>query len=172
MYRATILALTNVIPVTIEHEGKTNTYPLRAEATNALQLKILNLNPSDFLAIDSVVRGSPAEKAGLQTGDQILEFAGVRISSSHQFTNLVQKYPDRPAAIVVMRRHTRVALEVTPALDPRTKVTRMGVGLGMGKDDYVLEHPTPWAQISDVLDQLAATPQRPHSFPFQRSQGQ
>jgi regulator of sigma E protease len=31
----------------------------------------------------------------------------------------------------------------------------MGVGLGMAKDVYLLEHPTPWAQITDVLDQLA-----------------
>ena len=155
VYRATILALTNVIPVTIEHEGRTNTYALKADATNELDLKMLNLNPSYLLVIDSVKPGSPAEQAHLQAGDQILSFAGVLISSSPQFTNLVQKYPDRPAAIVVMRGHAPVTLSVTPALDPKTKVSRMGVGLGMSKDVYVLEHPTPWAQITDVLDQMA-----------------
>jgi regulator of sigma E protease len=156
VYSATILALTNVIPVTIEHEGRTNTYLLRADTTNAVELKMLNLNPSDFLVIDSVKPGSPAEKARLQAGDQILEFAGVRISSSRQFTNLMQKYPDQPASIVVMRGSARLTCSVTPAMDPVAKVSRMGVALGMGKDVYVLEYPTPWAQIADVLNQLTS----------------
>jgi regulator of sigma E protease len=157
VYNATILALTNVIPVAIEHEGKTNIYPLRAEATNALELKMLNLNPNDFVVFNSILPGKPAERAGLQAGDQVLEFAGVRITSSPQFTNLVQKYPGQPASIVVMRGAARLTLKVTPELDPAAKVSRIGVGLGMGKDVYVVEHPTPWSQITDVLSQMAGT---------------
>jgi len=157
VYSLTILALTNVIPVAIEHEGQTNLYQLRAEADNAVDLKMLNLNPSSLLVIDSVLSGTAAEKAGLKAGDQIVEFAGVRISSSHQFTNLVQKYPDKPASIVVIRGSTNLSLSVTPAQDQVTKVSRIGVAVGMGKDDYVLEHPTPWAQISDVVNQVTST---------------
>jgi regulator of sigma E protease len=157
VFKFTYLALTNVIPVAIEHEGKTNTCLLKTETTNELHLKMLNLSPSSFLVIESVVRGSPADKAHLQAGDQMLAFAGVLISSSPQFTNLVQEYPDQPASIVVMRGHARLTLNVTPALDPKTKVSRIGVQMGMAKDVYVLEHPTPWAQITDVLEQLTGT---------------
>jgi len=157
VYQATILALTNVIPVAIEHEGKTNIYPLRADTTNALDLKMLNLNPSDLVVVKELLSGKPAEKAGLQAGDQIIEFAGIVISSQPQFTNLVQKYPDQPTTIVVMRGTNRLTLNVTPALNPSTKVSQIGVALGMGKDVYVLEHPTPWAQITEVLNQLTST---------------
>jgi len=157
VYRSTLLALTNVIPVAIEHEGKTNTYQLRAETTNEIHLKMLNLSPSAFLVIESVLPGTPAEKAHLQKGDQLLAFAGVLISSSPQFTNLVQKYPDQPAQMVVMRGQDRVTLNVTPELNPKTKISRIGVALGMGKDGYVLEHPTPWTQISDVVSQVTST---------------
>jgi regulator of sigma E protease len=157
VYQNTILALTNIIPVTIEHEGKTNTYLLRADMTNALELKMLNLNPSDLVVIGGVLSGKPAEKAGLQVGDKVIEFAGIRISSEPQFTNLVQKYPDQPAAIVVMRGSNSLSLNVTPSFNPSTKVSQIGVALGMGKDVYVLEHPTPWAQISEVLNQLTST---------------
>jgi len=157
VYRSTILALTNVIPVTIEHEGKTNTYALRADTTNAVELKMLNLNPSELVVIGALLPGRPAEKASLKVGDKILEFAGVRISSTPQFTNLVQKYPDQPAPIVVMRGANRLTLSVTPLLDPATKVSQIGVRLGMGKDVYVLEHPTPYAQITEVLIQLTGT---------------
>jgi regulator of sigma E protease len=157
VYQTTILALTNLIPVAIEHEGKTNTYLLRADTTNALDLKMLNLSPSDLVVLGSVLSGRPAEKAGLKAGDKILEFGGIVISSEPQFTNLVQKYPDQPAAIVVMRGTNRLTLNVTPSLNPTAKVSQIGVSLGMGKDVYVLEHPTPWAQITDVLNQLTST---------------
>jgi regulator of sigma E protease len=157
VYSTTILALTNLIPVAIEHEGKTNTYLLRAETTNALDLKMLNLSPSDLVVLGSVLSGKPADKAGLKVGDKILEFGGIVISSEPQFTNLVQKYPDQPASIVVMRGTNRLTLNVTPSLNPTTKVSQIGVRLGMGKDVYVLEHPTPWAQITDVLNQLTST---------------
>jgi regulator of sigma E protease len=69
----------------------------------------------------------------------------------------MQKYPDQPASIVVMRGSARLTCSVTPAMDPVAKVSRMGVALGMGKDVYVLEYPTPWAQIADVLNQLTST---------------
>jgi regulator of sigma E protease len=157
VYQNTVLALTNVIPVAIEHEGKSNTYQLRADATNALDLKMLNLNPNDFMVISTIVSGAPAEQARLESGDQILEFGGVKISSFPQFTNLVQKYADQPAAIVVMRGRERVTVTVTPALDPSSKFYQIGVHLGMAKNVYVLEHPTPWAQISGVLNQLTST---------------
>jgi regulator of sigma E protease len=154
VYRTTILALTNVIPVTIEHEGKSNTYMLRADTTNALDLKMLNLNPSELVIVRNNLPGKPAERAGLQAKDKIIEFGGILISSEPQFTNLVQKYPDQPVAIVVMRGTNRLTLSVTPELDPAAKVVRIGVELGMDKDVYVLEHPTPWAQITDVFKQL------------------
>jgi regulator of sigma E protease len=110
-----------------------------------------------LLVIDSVVPGSAADNAHLKAGDQILEFAGVRISSTHQFTNLVQKYPGAPANIVVKRGSANLSLSVTPMVDPASKVSRIGVTVGMGKDVYVLEHPTPWAQISDVVNQVTST---------------
>jgi regulator of sigma E protease len=157
VYQITILALTNVLPVTIEHEGKSNTYLLRADATNALELKMLSLNPNDFMVIGSVLPGEPADKARLQTHDQILEFAGVKISSFPQFTNLVQKYADQPATIVVMRGHDRMTFTVTPARDPSSKFYQIGVHLALPKNVYVLEHPTPGTQIAGVLNQLGAT---------------
>lgn len=153
----TFLALTNVLPVSIEHNGKTNIYPLKAEAGNLADLKMLNLNPRDFLVIEAVNAGSPAEKATIKSGDQILEFAGVPISSTHQLTNLVQKFAGLSAPIVVLRGTRRLALNVTPIIDPATKMSRMGVLFGAGKDVYEVEHPTPWAQITGVVANVRGT---------------
>jgi regulator of sigma E protease len=158
VFSCTILALTNVLPVTIQRpDGTSNTYALKAEAGNLADLKTLNLSPRDFLVINSVKRGTPAEKAQLRAGDQIVEFGGVPISSSRQLTNLVQKSGEHESAIVVLREGKRLSLAVTPATDPETKITRMGVAFGVAADVYELDHPTPWAQISGVLDQVKNT---------------
>jgi regulator of sigma E protease len=153
----TFLSLTNVLPVAIEHEGKTNVYPLQASAGNLADLKMFNLNPKDYLVIDSVSANTPAAKANLQAGDQIVEFAGIPISSTRQLTNLVQKFSGQPAAIVVLRKARRLTLSVTPALDASTKTIRMGVLFGAGKDLYEIEHPTPWAQITGVVANVENT---------------
>jgi regulator of sigma E protease len=157
VYNTTVLALTNVIPVSIEHAGKTNLYSLKADVANGVDLKMLNLNPRDYLTINAVVAGSPAEKAQLQVGDQILEFAGVPITSFPEFTNLVQKYPGQTTEILVLRGTNRVPIKVTPAVNPASKVVQVGIQPGFGKNDYILEHPDPWSQISDVWEQLTGT---------------
>ena len=44
--------------------------------------------------VDSVDPGSPAEKAGLETGDVVVEYDGERVRSARQFTRLVQETPE------------------------------------------------------------------------------
>ena len=157
VYGVTVLALTNVMPVAIKHEGKTNTYLLKAEVTGALDVKTLNLSPRDFLVVKSVRADSPAEKAHLQTNDEILSFAGVPISGFKQLTNLLQKCAGQATPLVVKRDGERKTLSVTPATEVTADKGRLGVAFGFGKDVYVLEHPTPWAQISDVVNQVTST---------------
>ncbi len=161
--KITAVALTNVLPVAIKREGKTNTYLLKAAANEApelkalIDLKTLNLSPRDLLIVKNVREGSPAEKAHLQTNDEIVSFGGVPISGFKQLTNLLQKCAGHPTPLVVKRGGERTTVEVTPATEVTAEKGRLGVNFGFSKDVYVLEHPTPWAQISDVLDQLAGT---------------
>jgi regulator of sigma E protease len=160
VYSVTMLALTNVIPVTIERQGRSNTYLLtahQAQISPLADLKTLDLSPRDPLVIKNVQSGSPAEKSHLQIGDEIIGFAGVPVSSFKELTNLVQKCADQATPIIVKRAGHRVNLAVTPATDPATKHSRMGVEFGWGKDVYELEHPTPWAQISGDFDQMLNT---------------
>jgi serine protease Do len=41
--------------------------------------------------IESVREGSPAAKAGMQTGDIVVDFDGERVRSASHFTRLVRK---------------------------------------------------------------------------------
>jgi regulator of sigma E protease len=161
--KITVLALTNTLPVTIRREdkagveGKTQIYMLKAEANNLVELKTFNLDPLDHLIVSEVMSGDPAEAAKIKAEDEVVGFAGVPISSHEQFADLVQKRGNLPTPIIVMRGGRRLTLSVTPATDPSSKKSHVGIRWSLGKDVYIIEHPTPLAQVQDVLDQLYKT---------------
>ena len=70
---------------------------------------------SGGVVIESVDDNSPAAKAGLKTGDVVVEFDGERVRSARQFTRLVSETPEgRSVAAAVMRDGQRVSVNVTP----------------------------------------------------------
>jgi regulator of sigma E protease len=163
IFKTTILALTNVFDVTIVHGGATNlsgpsnVYALKADANNALDLKTLNLDPKEHLVIGEVAEGKPAAAAHLQPEDEIVAFAGTPISSHDEFTNLVQACGGKKTLLVVKRASQPLTLEVTPAWDTEQKMYVLGVRFGSGKDSFEIEHPTPWAQVREVCEQVYGT---------------
>ena len=154
----TILARSTNLVVVIARPGKfTNSYELKTVVSEALGLKILNLDPRDHPVIKGVRSGSPAEAAGLKGGDEILVFAQVPLHGADQFIKLVQKCPGEAQDIVVKRDGQRTTLKVTPRLDPSAKVGRIGAEIGTGRPVYRIEHISPWMQISTVLERTVST---------------
>jgi serine protease Do len=65
--------------------------------------------------IESVREGSPAAKAGLQTGDIVIDFDGERVRSASHFTRLVQEsVPNREVTAVVIRGTSKQNLKISP----------------------------------------------------------
>jgi regulator of sigma E protease len=156
----TIVARTSMMPVVIEHNGKEQKYSLKATTDNGLGLKLLNLDPRDHPQVMEVVSGSAAEKAGLKTGDHVVSFAGVPIASREQLIDLIRKCGGQANVIRVERNGEKVALNITPTIDPSTKAGRIGVALGVDFTQvYVIQRPgpTPWQQVRDELDKTFAT---------------
>jgi regulator of sigma E protease len=160
---STALALTNTLPVTIRHEdkagvaGQAQTYLLKAETNNVLELKTFNLDPLDHLVVNEVAPGMPAEAAKIQANDEVIGFAGIPVSSRQQFIDLIQKRGGQPTPIIVKRGNESLTLNVTPSTDPISKRSLVGINFSLGKDVYIIEHPTPWAQVQDTLDKLYKT---------------
>jgi regulator of sigma E protease len=154
----TILARGTNLPVVIARPGKfTNTYELTTVVSEALGLKILNLDPRDHPVIKRVATRSAAEVAGLKAGDEILVFAQVPLHGAEQFISLVQKCPGEAKDIVVKRDGQRMTLKVTPRLEAGAKIGRIGAEIGAGKTVYRIEHIPPWVQISSVLERTVST---------------
>src|SRR5208283_259713 len=96
------LARSTKLAVVIARPGKfTNTYELTTVVSEALGLKILNLDPRDHPVIKGVRPDSPAQAAGLKEGDEILMFAQIPLHDRDQFIKLVQECPGEAKDIVV-----------------------------------------------------------------------
>ena len=65
--------------------------------------------------IESVREGSAAAKAGIQTGDIVVDFDGERVRSASHFTRLVQEsVPNREVTAVVIRGTSKQNLKIAP----------------------------------------------------------
>lgn len=90
--------------------------------------KGLNMQHPEGVLVGTVIKGSPAEKAGLRTGDVILEFAGKKVNSSAELRNLVaSKVPDSTEPIIIIRDGVKRTLDVKLQEQPDTQpVSRQG----------------------------------------------
>jgi regulator of sigma E protease len=64
--------------------------------------------------IGSVSEGSPAERAGLMTGDKIISIQGNSIGDWEDLSRLIEELGEQPLALQVERDGAHVAISVTP----------------------------------------------------------
>jgi serine protease Do len=84
---------------------------IKMDDVTADNMSTYRLSSERGVIVRSVEKGSPAEKAGLQENDVILEFSGFPIWSSLQFSRLVKETPaERKVDLVVSRDGKRVNL--------------------------------------------------------------
>lgn len=104
--------------------------------------KQLGLSSVQGALVADVRPGSPAEKAGLQTGDVIVEFGGKKVDNPHRLQNLVERSDlKRTHEVVVLRdgREMKVPVTLQPLPEdaiasaeaapdtPETKVESIGL---------------------------------------------
>ena len=93
------------------------------------------------VAIEKVVEGSPAEKAGLQSGDVIVRVNGEEITSTRKLTRLVSEIaPDHTARLTVFRGGSERELSVTLGKRPMPKFDET---VGFGRLGEMPDFPTP-----------------------------
>jgi regulator of sigma E protease len=156
----TVVARTNVLPVTIEHNGVAHTYQLTAAVDDVAGVKTLNLDPRDHPQVMDVTSDSPAQKAGLKANDKVIAFASVPISGRDQFIDSIKKHGGQQTEMEIERDGKKMTLSITPTLDPVTKIGRIGAVIGSDSTQvYIVQKPgpTPWDQVSHVVNQTFAT---------------
>ncbi|GAB3794818.1 RIP metalloprotease RseP [Virgibacillus kimchii] len=70
--------------------------------------------PVDEAQLSEVLPDSPAEEAGFQPGDEIIQIEGSPVSTWEEFTTIVRDHPEQEIAMVVERNGEQVPLTVVP----------------------------------------------------------
>jgi serine protease Do len=98
------------------------------------------------VAIERVVEGSPAEKAGLMAGDVILRFNGEDVTSGRKLTRLVGEVsPDHTVNLIVARSGQEREIQVTLGKRqvPRFETGSLSIELPRGGEPMRIPFPMP-----------------------------
>jgi len=111
-----------------------------------------DLTDASGALVASIAPGGPAERAGLERGDVIVEFDGRPIADSHQLPALVaETQVGSQARLTVLRAGGRETLEVTIANLPDEPERRLSA-----RDGDATEAATRWGlAVTDITPQLA-----------------
>jgi serine protease Do len=95
--------------------GPGSTIGVTIDEVNADEAAKAKLGQPEGVIIRTVQNGSAAARAGLRTGDVVVEFDGERVRSSRQFQRLVQETPpNRTVKATIVRDGSRQTLDITP----------------------------------------------------------
>jgi regulator of sigma E protease len=156
--RAVVLSLEPEITAVIEHRGERKLYTLPTRVSEQFGMKLINLYPEGRPVAGALLPGSPAERAGVQTGDKFLAIDGVPVGSAKELIGLISQRAGKPTEIKVLRRGQVVKLTAQPEYDANAKVARIGVQLEDEMDfDVLRPGPTPSEQFTEVFGMLSDT---------------
>jgi regulator of sigma E protease len=100
--------------------------------------------------------GSPAERAGLKTGDIFVAVAGKPISSSEEFITAMRANPGRPVALDVIRGADRLSLSVTPNSVTGKDGVKYGL-IGVGLEDRPAMTTVSYGPVKSLSQALTQT---------------
>ena len=131
-------------------DGRGSSIGVRVRDLDADDLAKAKLQQPGGVLIDEVEEETPAAKAGLRSGDVVVEFDGERVRSARHFSRLVQETPDgRTVKTTIVRDGSRQTLDVTPSAAER-----------FGDRDFMIHVPDFEREIERGLEAL------PRNFAF------
>lgn len=124
-------------------------------------LREVGIAPAGPAFIGEVMPKSPASKAGLKPGDQIVSVDGKELRSRHEFSRYLESN-DWKAVTIGVRSPDGEVREVQLApespLQPKGRDPMIGVGWDMEKDvDVRIVKPAPLTQVVDSLEMMWVT---------------
>ncbi len=100
-------------------------------------------SPVPKAGVGTVMPGSPAEQAGLVTGDQILEINGVPINLFSDLQKIVRANPEEQLAMLVGRSDESLTVYVVPRLiadGDGNQIGQLGISPDPEQVDYIREN--------------------------------
>jgi regulator of sigma E protease len=115
------------VALEIERDGQRRTLQVVPAAQTRFEMGDIGVLPEMHPQIRSVNSGSPAEQAGLRTGDVVLGVKGHEITRDRSLVKIINENPSVPLTLSVRRQGQVHEVVVTPLADGA--VGRIGVSL-------------------------------------------
>ena len=129
----------------VENQGVQRTITTTAKEASAVDRFFTRTffgYPAFPAIVDGVEQGTPAYRAGLKSGDKVVEVNGNPVTYWGQFVDVVRRSNGQPVNLTVRRKNETIALSVTPQQglgDSTEKIWQIGV---VNQIDMVYERGT------------------------------
>ncbi len=112
--------------------------------------------------VSQVVSNSPASRAGLQRGDEIVEVNGTKLLSNGGLGDYIEANPGATLKLKVLRQGQPIEITTKPevplnAEKPEDARPRIGIGWDLSGGRMTLVHPSVTEQIVGSVDALVST---------------
>jgi regulator of sigma E protease len=163
-----ILSKGQQIEFTIERKGLTTPLTLISEFQTAQTkwfqrtgLRQIGIGPEyDHLELGSILKGSPAEKAGFKEGDTLVSMNARKFTDDAAAVAFIKSIGANPIVFEILRHDKPLKLIVTPQVPafPAGKGPMLGLGFySVPYQSRGLVHPGPIQQVSDTLRMMWIT---------------
>jgi len=102
------------INLTARRDGVERTVRLYPEASRSLGMPVAGFEPAMSLRVQELVRGFPAQEAGMEPGDRIVALNGTPVTSWPELQQRVQESGGRELSVTVERKGERLTFPVSP----------------------------------------------------------
>jgi regulator of sigma E protease len=128
------------------------------ERRSLRQIFVDGANPA---LISQIASNSPADRAGLKEGDEIIALDGQKIYSPDSIMYAETNWPVKPVILTVRRDNNEFTRTVTPEkpLEPTNSFPMLGILEWEEGTNTLLEHPTPLDQIQSSVAMIISTVQ-------------
>ena len=106
--------LGNDIVFQIQRDEETKTITLGRDILKEKSAEQLDILPTRPAQVGDIMSDSPAEKAGLQTGDRVISIEGQPISSWEEMTGIIRQNAETPLSMVISRNDEQLTKTITP----------------------------------------------------------
>jgi regulator of sigma E protease len=163
-----ILSKGKQIEFTIERKGEPEPLKLvsefKTEKTKWFQrggLRQVGIGPEfDHLEIGSIIKGSPADKAGFKDGDTVVAMNGQKFTDDEAAVKFIKETGAKPIEFQILRERKALSLTVTPTTpkSPAGKGPMLGVGFYPAPfHDRTIIQVNPFKQVGDSLRMMWTT---------------
>ncbi len=163
-----ILSKGKQIEFTIERPGISAPLKLISEFQTAKTqwfqrggLRQVGIGPEiDHIELGSIVKGSPAEKAGFKDGDRLVSMNGQKFANDEAAVAFIKQIGAQPIQFEIIRAGQTLKLTATPQVpsSPEGKGPMLGLGFyGAPYQNQGIVHPGPIQQVSESLRMMWTT---------------